>query len=98
MPARIESRSAAVANPPAIIPQLVAKFLEHHHTYKGPAYNEVSLRHDFLNPFFEALGWDVTNRQGYSEAYRDVVLEPALQVERSVRAPDFCFRISETPK
>lgn len=83
---------------PPIIAQLIAKFSEHRETYKGRSYNELSLRHDFLNPFFEALGWDVANTKNYAEAYRDVILEPPLQVERSVRAPDYCFRISETPK
>jgi hypothetical protein len=96
------AKSPAPTPNPTIAPQaiqdLVTKFEEHRETYKGPRYNEVSLRHDFLNPFFESLGWDVINRAGYAEAYRDVILEPPLQVERSVRAPDYCFRISETPK
>jgi hypothetical protein len=39
------------------------------------------LRQDFLDPFFEALGWDVYNRQGFAEVYRDVILEQSLRVE-----------------
>ena len=68
--------ASTAATAPQIVVDLVNKFTEHRDTYTGKNYNEVALRHDFLNPFFEALGWDVTNRQGYSEAYRDVVLEP----------------------
>jgi hypothetical protein len=93
-----KAESIAKSDAPPIIGALVEKFAEHSQTYHRTGYNELSLRHDFLNPFFEALGWDVINRAGYAEAYRDVILEPPLQVERSVRAPDYCFRISETPK
>jgi type I restriction-modification system DNA methylase subunit len=83
---------------PATIAKLVDTFTEHRETYRRPGYNEQQLRQDFLDPFFEALGWDVNNRQGFAEAYRDVILEQALKVEKSVRAPDYCFRIGGTPK
>jgi type I restriction-modification system DNA methylase subunit len=83
---------------PATIVKLVEKFTEHHDSYHRAGYNETQLRQDFLDPFFEALGWDVNNRQGFAEAYRDVILEQALRVEKSVRAPDYCFRIGGTPK
>ena len=83
---------------PNEVRELVEKFTEHRETYRRAGYNEESLRHDFLNPFFEALGWDVANRAGFAEAYRDVILEQGLQVEQSVRAPDYCFRIGGTRK
>jgi len=35
----------------------------HRETYRGGQYNEAQLREEFLNPFFEALGWDVYNRK-----------------------------------
>lgn len=28
---------------------------------------------EFLDPFFETLGWDVFNKQGYAETYNDVM-------------------------
>ena len=31
------------------------------------------MRLEFINPFFEELGWDITNKQGYAEAYKEVV-------------------------
>jgi hypothetical protein len=83
---------------PRDVLQLVAKFDEHRESYRRAGYNETQLRQDFLDPFFVALGWDVYNRQGYAEAYRDVILEQALQVEKSVRAPDYCFRVGGTAK
>jgi hypothetical protein len=83
---------------PREIRELAEKFAEHRETYRRPGYNETQLRQDFLDPFFIELGWDVYNRQGFAEAYRDVILEQGLRVEASVRAPDYCFRVGGTPK
>jgi hypothetical protein len=52
----------------------------------------------FWNPLFIALGWDIYNREGIHENYRDVILEHALRVEKSVKAPDYCIRIGPVPK
>jgi hypothetical protein len=56
----IKSDSSA----PAVVGRLVDTFTEQRDTYRRPGYNETQLRQDFLDPFFEALGWDVTNRAG----------------------------------
>jgi hypothetical protein len=92
------SASPAKSIAPSTVRALVEKFSEHRDTYHRAGYNETLLRRDFLDPFFEALGWDMTNRQGYAEAYRDVIHEDALVVEKSARAPDYCFRIGGTRK
>jgi predicted type IV restriction endonuclease len=60
---------------PPEISALVEKFAEHHETYCQPGYNETQLRQDCLDPFFVELGWDVYNRQGIHENYRDVILD-----------------------
>lgn len=49
---------------PESIKQLVQRFEEHRETYRSGKYNETQLRREFLDPFFEALGWDVFNKQG----------------------------------
>ena len=41
--------------------------------YRQAEYKEAQLRVEFLDPFFEALGWDVANRQGWAEQYKEVV-------------------------
>jgi len=56
------------------------------------------LRRDFLDPFFAAIGWDIENKKGYAEAFREVIHEDSLKVELSVKAPDYCFRIGGTRK
>ncbi len=35
---------------------------------------------DFINPLFAELGWDVENRQGHPEAYREVAYEDRVKV------------------
>jgi type I restriction-modification system DNA methylase subunit/predicted type IV restriction endonuclease len=77
---------------PAIVGELVERFHAHRETYHGGQYHEAQLREDFLNPFFEALGWDVHNRKGYAEAYREVIHEDAIKIGGRTKAPDYCFR------
>ena len=79
--------------PPPVVAELVETFDEHRDTYSSARYNETQLRVQFLNPFFEALGWDVDNRKGYAEAYREVIHEDAIKVGGRTKAPDYCFRV-----
>jgi len=78
--------------PPERIKQLVEQFDDHKDTYHSAHYNEAQLRQEFLNPFFQALGWDVFNRKGYSEAHKEVIHEDAIKVGGRTKAPDYCFR------
>lgn len=77
----------------AQIEQLVARFHDNISSYKNPAYKEAQARVDFINPLFDALGWDVYNKNGYAEAYRDVIHEDAIKIGGLTKAPDYCFRI-----
>jgi len=53
---------------PKEITALVERFDRNREAYRSSQYNETQLRREFLDPFFEALGWDVTNKAGYAEA------------------------------
>ncbi len=81
------------------IKNLVYKFESNYSQYNDINYNETMTRRDFIDPFFEALGWDVANKQGFSETYRDVVHEDKLKIRESknnvlrCKAPDYAFRI-----
>jgi len=77
---------------PTVIRELIERFNNHLETYCSAAYNEAQLREEFLNPFFEALGWDVYNRKGYADAYKEVIHEAAIKVGGRTKAPDYCFR------
>ena len=51
---------------PAAVVELVARFESHREAYQADQYHETQLRREFIDPLFEALGWDVHNRQGYA--------------------------------
>jgi type I restriction-modification system DNA methylase subunit len=77
---------------------LVERFQQNIEAYRNPAYNETQLRIEFVDPFFEALGWDVANKAGYAEQYKDVIHEDAIKVAGATKAPDYCFRIGGVRK
>ncbi len=83
---------------PKEIAELIERFDRNLETYKSGQYNEAQLRQDFLNPFFGALGWDMTNKAGYAEAYREVIHEDAIKIGGATKAPDYCFRIGSVKK
>lgn len=80
------------------ISNLVDRFERNIEAYRSPAYNEAQLRSEFIDPFFEALGWDVTNKAGYAEQYKDVIHEDAIKIAGASKAPDYCFRIGGVRK
>ncbi len=53
--------------------ELIERFDRNLEAYKQGKYKETQVRLEFINPFFEELGWDITNKQGYAEAYKEVV-------------------------
>ncbi len=65
--------------PPVII-ELIERLVAHKEGGQWRHYNEAQLREEFLNPFFEALGWDVSNRKGYSGSYKEVIHEDAIKI------------------
>ena len=83
---------------PKSIVDLVSLFTTNRESYCSSSYKETELRQEFLNPFFESLGWDISNKQGYSEAYKEVIHEEALKVGTSTRAPDYSFRVGGVRK
>lgn len=72
---------------------LIDKFEAHKNQYKKSTYDEANTRVDFIDPFFESLGWDVSNKQGYAEQYREVVREDKITILGKHKAPDYSFRI-----
>jgi fido (protein-threonine AMPylation protein) len=87
-----------MGQPPATVAILIERFEQNRESYKSQGYNETQLRREFLDPFFEALGWDVANKQGHAEAYKDVIHEDAITIGGSTKAPDYCFRIGGARK
>ncbi|MEI6090865.1 MAG: N-6 DNA methylase [bacterium] len=76
------------------INDLVVRFEEQLSSYKSINYNETLTRRDFIDPFFQALGWDVDNSQGYAEAYREVIHEDRVKIDKATKAPDYSFKLA----
>ena len=83
---------------PQSVIELVERFGRQREAYRSGDYNEARLRREFLDPFFSALGWDMDNRRGYAEAYKDVIHEDSIKFGSGTKAPDYCFRIAATRK
>jgi len=83
---------------PREIKRLAKRFRDNRDVYCSSAYNEAQARHEFIDPFFKALGWDVNNEKGYAEAYKEVIHEDAIKVGGATKAPDYCFRIGGVRK
>jgi hypothetical protein len=53
--------------------ELVARFDRQYLVHRSPDYNEATLRADFLDPFFRALGWDVGNTKALIHTERRLI-------------------------
>ncbi len=69
---------------------LVQQFGRHHPDYLRPTYSEAQARLDFINSFFEALGWDIRNKAGLGSKEREAIVEQGETVGR----PDYNFRLN----
>lgn len=85
---------------PEVIQKLVEKYTFHRDAYlRGQEkYNEIQLRQDFIDPFFQALEWDVNNNKGHSETYREVLLGEPFRVWGKTQYFDYTFRIGNQRK
>lgn len=74
---------------------LVAKYEAGKEFYRTSRFNESELRNEFLDPLFEALGWDIRNSSGRSTHEREVLLEEALKSDSYThcKKPDYTFRL-----
>ncbi|OGQ13712.1 MAG: hypothetical protein A2138_22580 [Deltaproteobacteria bacterium RBG_16_71_12] len=82
---------------PREVSELVERFDRFEENYLAAEYKEARLRQEFLDPLLEAIGWDVRNRTGKSERFKDVVVAEALRVGDENKEPDYAFRIGGSP-
>jgi hypothetical protein len=86
---------------PDAVTRLVDRFDRDRKVFQSLDYREEQLRAEFLNPFFESLGWDVSNKAGLTEVFRPVIHEESIKacpelgrrVAGATKAPDYTFRI-----
>lgn len=77
--------------------KLVKAYQDHILQYSKPEYNETEVRNDFVNPFYEILGWDVFNKQNLPQHLREVKHEASVIVdedgENKKKKPDYAFNL-----
>ena len=82
--------------PPRVV-EIIETFDRNIEAYRSQQYNEIQLRREFNDPFFEELGWDVTNKAGNAQAYKDVIHEAAIKIGGSVALPNKKLELTTKP-
>lgn len=81
---------------------LVDAFRDRAAELRGPQKTEAEIRSEFIDPFWNALGWDIRNRAHKSDAEKDVVIEAHVgtieEGRRRSRRSDYLFRIGGFPR
>src|SRR5450759_1857595 len=80
------------------VAKLCQYFATNRQSFLAPGVKEAHVRQLLIDPFFEALGWDVRNVSMAAPQYREVIPEDSLDVEGQQKAPDYTFRVGTLPK
>jgi len=80
------------------VAKLCQYFATNRQSFLSPGVKEAHVRQSLIDPFFEALGWDVRNASMAAPQYREVITEDSLDVEGHQKAPDYTFRLGTLPK
>lgn len=82
----------------SVLSELVRRYSDNRLDYRAGTLNETQTRRELIDPLLEQLGWDISNRRGYAEAYKSVIHEDHLTIEGRSKAPDYSFRVGLTRK
>lgn len=76
---------------------LVENFRAHIKAFKSSETKEASIRQQFIDPFWRALGWDVGDTKGQGPALAEVIIEKNIETAEASglrnRRPDYLFRL-----
>jgi predicted type IV restriction endonuclease len=61
---------------PQAVLDLISRFENNYDAYTSGQYNETQLRREFLDPFFEALGWDIANKSVILNPIKTLFIKP----------------------
>jgi hypothetical protein len=82
---------------PIQIAELVRGFASHIKALKSSETKEATIRQNYLDPFWRALGWDVGDSRQLGPAECDVIIEKSVETVDSsglrYRRPDYLFRL-----
>ncbi len=80
------------------VARLCGHFATNREAFLAPGVKEAHIRQMLIDPFFEALGWDVRSAAMVAPQYWEVIFEDSLDVEGQQKAPDYTFRVGTLAK
>ncbi|MCX6161989.1 MAG: N-6 DNA methylase [Ignavibacteriae bacterium] len=76
------------------IKELVEDFRQNEKRFLSPQYQEAEVRRDFIDKFFEALGWDVYHKSQKNPYEQEVKVEKGVSVGKAQKRADYAFYIA----
>lgn len=87
---------------PISIKTLAHGFADHIKQLKSPDYKESQIRLHYIDPFWQLLGWDVSNTAQRAPQDVEVQVEPTIDTVDDAgarsREPDYLFRVNGFPR
>ena len=80
------------------VAKLCKYFADNRRDFFTLGVKEAHVRQSLIDPFFEALGWDMRNAAMTALQYREVIPEDSLEIEGQQKAPDYTFRVGTLAK
>jgi hypothetical protein len=84
------------------IARLVQGFAKHIKVLKSADTTEATIRQNYIDPFWRALGWDVGDTRQVGPAEAEVIIEKNIETAESTglrnRRPDYLFRLGGFPR
>ena len=79
---------------PAAAKETLLELIDHFRrtTRHDSTFDESNTRTEFIDKFFELLGWDVRNVAGSVGEYRDIAREFSVKIDGSNKFPDYAFQ------
>jgi adenine-specific DNA-methyltransferase len=71
--------------------ELVENFSVHEEKFLGHSYSEAQARVDFIDPLFEALGWDVNHKTQRNPFEQEVLVERNVATGQGQKRADYAF-------
>jgi hypothetical protein len=76
------------------ISQLVSDFKINESKFLSPNYSEADVRKDFIDKFFDALGWDVYHNEQKNPYEQEVKIEKGVSIGRVQKRADYAFFVA----
>jgi predicted type IV restriction endonuclease len=73
------------------ISKIISEFKANEGYYLSPKYQEAEVRQQFIDKFWDALGWDVYHRHNFNPYEREVRIEKSVMIDGRGKRADYAF-------